>query len=301
MNRIAHIETIHEYNGIVSKDTLHPLVSLIDFAGTKSQRSQKVEAISFGFYAVFLKNDQHCEIKYGRNYYDYQQGSLVFIAPGQVVSIVEDGEDYQPTGHALLFHPDLIRGTSLSQHIKEYSFFSYDVHEALHLSEEERQIVKACFKKIAYELKRPIDKHSKKLIVANIQLFLDYCIRFYDRQFITRSNVNAGVLERFEHILNNYFASDKPQNLGLPTVGFCAEQLHLSANYLGDLIKKETGKSAQEHILLKVIESAKTLLYDGRKSVSQVAYELGYKYPQHFTRLFKQKVGASPHQYRKMN
>ncbi|MFI5158595.1 MAG: helix-turn-helix domain-containing protein, partial [Sphingobacteriales bacterium] len=179
--------------------------------------------------------------------------------------------------------------------------FSYEVFEALHLSESERQVVMDCFHKIQLEIQRPIDKHSKKLIVSNIELFLDYCTRFYDRQFITRDTVHKGILERFEHLLNEYFESDKPQTLGLPTVGYCAEQLNLSANYFGDLIKKETGKSAQEYIQLKVIDMAKEKIFDPNKSVSEIAYELGFKYSQHFTRLFKQKVGYSPNEYRTLN
>ena len=198
MKQIAHIATINEYNDIVDIETLHPLVSFIDFSKTKPKKSKPVEAVSFGFYSIFLKEDKNCKIKYGRNSYDYQQGTLVFIAPQQVVSIIEDEENYQPTEYALLFHPDLIRGTLLGKNIKEYTFFSYDVHEALHISKQEKQMVKECFDKIVYELKQSIDKHSKKLLVTNIELFLDYCTRFYDRQFITRENAFEGVLEKFD-------------------------------------------------------------------------------------------------------
>src|SRR3954468_18335218 len=180
---------------------------------------------------------KHCDIRYGRNYYDYQEGTLVFIAPGQVVSIETDEQDYQPSGHVLLFHPDLIRGTSLGQNMKDYSFFSYDVHEALHLSEHEKEIVLECFRKIEFEIGHAIDKHSKKLIVANIELFLNYCVRFYDRQFITRDHANTGTLEKFEHSLNDYFSSEKPLDKGIPSVAYFANELHLSPNYFGDLIK----------------------------------------------------------------
>lgn len=168
----------------------------------------------------------------------------MFIAPGQVVSIEEDGSDYKPSGTVLLFHPDLIRGTPLGHNIKDYTFFFYDVHEALHLSEEEKQIVFECFRKIDYKLKRAIDKHSKKLIVSNIELFLNYCIRFYNRQFITRDHANTGVVEKFERALNEYFQSQKPQTDGIPSVAWFADELHLSANYFGDLIKK---KQANQH------------------------------------------------------
>jgi AraC family transcriptional regulator, transcriptional activator of pobA len=162
-------------------------------------------------------------------------------------------------------------------------------------------VVMDCLSKIAAEIQQPIDKHSKKLIVSNIELFLNYCTRFYDRQFITRDKANKGVLERFEEVLNDYYTSDKPQTIGLPSVAWCAGQMHLSANYFGDLIKKETGKTAQEYIQEKVIEAAKEKMADLNKPVSQVAYELGFKYPQHFTRLFKQKVGLSPNEFRGMN
>ncbi|MGZ3958482.1 MAG: helix-turn-helix domain-containing protein, partial [Flavisolibacter sp.] len=174
-------------------------------------------------------------------------------------------------------------------------------NEALHLSERERKIVLDCFSKIQYELERAIDKHSKELIVSNIELFLKYSVRFYDRQFITRDKAHKGSLERFETLLNEYFDSDKPQAIGLPSVAWCAKELHLSASYFGDLVKKETGKTAQEYIQSKVIDVAKERIFDHRKSVSEIAYGLGFKYPQHFTRLFKQWVGQSPNQYRVSN
>jgi AraC-like DNA-binding protein len=158
-----------------------------------------------------------------------------------------------------------------------------------------------CFWKIEYELEHAIDRHSKRLIVSNIEMVLDYCVRFYDRQFITRDNVHKGILERFENLLNEYYQSDRPQTIGLPSVALCAGELNLSANYFGDLIKKETGKTAQEYIQSKVIDMAKERISDQSKSVSEIAYELGFKYPQHFTRLFKQKVGQSPNEYRMLN
>jgi AraC-like DNA-binding protein len=280
---------------------MHPLVSLINFSKSNPKKNPGIQLLNFGFYVVFLKQDKHCDIRYGRNHYDYQEGTLVFIAPAQIVSIEEDGEDYKPQGYALLFHPDLIRGTSLSKSIKEYTFFSYHVHEALHLSEDERKIVLECFNKIEYELKRPIDKHSKKLIVSNIELFLGYCTRFYDRQFITRDYSQTDVLEKFERLLNGYFEAENPQITGTPTVAFFANELHLSANYFGDLIKKETGKTALEHIQLKMIDVAKEKIVNTSKSVSEVAYEMGFTYAQHFTRFFKQHVGLTPNEYRLMN
>ncbi|HRI22936.1 MAG TPA: helix-turn-helix transcriptional regulator, partial [Panacibacter sp.] len=257
--------------------------------------------VSYGMYSVFLKEVKCGDLKYGCNYYDYEEGSLVFVSPGQIVEVEYHGENFQPKGYALLFHPDLIHGTSLGRHIQDYSFFSYQSNEALHLSERERKIVLDCFYKIQYELEQNIDKHSKKLIVDNIELLLNYCVRFYDRQFITRDHVHKGILERFEILLNDYFQTGKPQATGLPSVAYCANELNLSAGYFGDLIKKETGKTAQDYIQAKVIDVAKEKIFDHNKSVSEIAYELGFKYPQHFTRLFKQRVGQSPNEYRMLN
>ena len=255
----------------------------------------------YGFYTIFLKEIKCGDLRYGCNYYDYQEGTLVFVAPGQVMGIENNTNKFQPQGKVLIFHPDLIRGTALGKHIQDYNFFSYDVHEALHLSEAERKVIYDCFSKIEFELQHAIDKHSKTLIVSNIELFLNYCTRFYDRQFITRDVPNKGVLERFEAMLNDYFQSEKPQALGLPSVSYCADELNLSANYFGDLVKKETGKSAQEYIQSKVIDTAKEKIFDTTKSLSEVAYDLGFKYPQHFTRLFKQRVGQTPQEYRMVN
>lgn len=297
MDEILKLDNIAQYNSLRGIETLHPLVSVVDMSkATPTQNAR----IHFGFYCVFLKEVNCGDLKYGCNYYDYQEGTLVFVAPGQIIG-VNSNEIVQPKGWALLFHPDLIRGTSLGHNIKDYTFFSYEVYEALHLSEKERQIVMDCLNKIDHELKQAIDKHSKTLIANNIELLLNYCMRFYDRQFITRSNVNKDILVKFEKLLDNYFQSEITQTVGLPTVKYCADQLHLSANYFGDLIKKETGKSAQEHIQLKLIDIAKERIFDKSKSVSQIAYELGFKYPQHFSRMFKNETGYTPNEYRSFN
>ena len=298
MEEIVKLETVAAYNKMRGMETLHPLVTILDLSKAKPMPAQ---TFNFGLYAIYLKELDCGELKYGRNHYDYQEGTLVFIAPGQVMGVQPKVKTFEPKGWALLFHPDLIKGTSLGKHIQHYSFFSYDVNEALHLSEKERQIVLDCFSKIQYELEQSIDKHSKTLIASNIELFLNYCIRFYDRQFITRDNEHNGFLERFEHLLNEYYLSDKPKNSGLPSVAYCAGELNLSSNYFGDVIKKETGKSAQEYIQTKVIDVAKERIFTIDKSISEVAYELGFSYPQHFTRLFKQKVGISPTSYRNLN
>ena len=298
MSEVTRINTVTEYNNFVGQETLHPLVSVIDFS--------KIEPFYYfrkqmGIYAIFLKEAKCGNLIYGCNTYDYEEGTLLFIAPGQVYGIEDNGEKQKGHGHALLFHPDLIHGTSLGKHIKDYTFFSYEVNEALHLSARERTIVNDCFDKIRYELEHPIDAHSKTLIVSYVELFLNYCKRFYERQFNTRSHVNKDVLVRFEKVLDEYFSSDKLLEFGSPSVSYCAEKLFLSPNYLGDLLKKETGKSAMEHIQLKLIEVAKEKIFDSSKSISDIAYELGFKYPQHFTRMFKKNTGYSPNEYRLMN
>lgn len=301
MEEIIKYETPQDYLLSRGIKALHPLVAVVDF--TKTEPLLFPKAWSYGFYAISMKSGKFIHpVKYGRNYYDYKEGTVIFTAPHQLISLKEEERvpHPHPSNWALLFHPDFIRGTSLGRNIKNYTFFSYEVHEALHISDQERHIALDCIRNIEFELNRGIDNHSKTLIVSNIELFLNYCVRFYDRQFITRQNENIDILSKFERIVDDYFISDLPQNLGLPSVKYCAEQLHLSPNYLGDLIKKETGKSAQEHIQFKLIEVAKEKLFQKDKSVGQIANELGYEYPQYFSRMFKKNVGISPNEYRLM-
>lgn len=295
MDTMLRIDTVSKHDDFYQQENLHPLVSVLDFTDRVPQ--QYAYRMNFGFYAVYLKDVKCGDMKYGRHTYDYQDRTLVFVAPGQVIN-VDINADYKPQGYALLFHPDLIRGTSLGKHIDAYTFFSYQSREALHLSEKERKIVLDCFAKIRYELEQGTDKHSKLLIAANIELFLNYCRRFYDRQFISRGDANHDILDRFEALLRAYFNSDKLQAQGLPTVRYCADQLNLSPNYFGDLVKKETGKTTLEYIQLKVIDLAKEKLLSPHLSISEIAHELGFRYPQHFTRLFKQYVGYTPKDYR---
>ncbi|SOD15378.1 helix-turn-helix domain-containing protein [Pedobacter xixiisoli] len=297
MAEIINFSTIKEYNQFNNNETLHPLVNVVYLEKASPRQHRRLR---YDFYTIFLKQIKCGDLRYGLKNYDYEEGTLIFLGPGQVIGQNSE-EYYDPQGIALVFHPDLLHGTALGKNMNSYQFFSYAVNEALHLSEQERKIILDCFSKIEYELQHAIDKHSKQLIVSNIELFLNYCTRFYDRQFITRENANKGLLERFEDLLNGYFSSENPQNIGLPSVAYCAQELNLSANYFGDLIKKETGQSPQEYIQNKVIDVAKELIFDQRKSVSEIAYELGFKYPQHFTRLFKQKVGVSPKEYRVLN
>lgn len=276
-------------------ETLHPLVSVIELASAKPMRHMRH---TFSFYVIFLKDEKNCELLYGRQRYDYRKGSVVCLAPGQVIGIEDTGEEFQPKGWALCFDSELIRGTSLGRNMREYSFFSYAVNEALHLSEHERKQFIDCLNMIRAELEHVADRMSRRLIVTHIELLLDYCLRFYERQFVSREPVNRDILSRFETLLDEYFAGREAEKYGLPTVKFCADRLCLSAGYFGDLIKKETGKSAQSYIQSKVISLAKERILNPSKSITQVAYELGFQYPQHFTRLFKKLVGQTPNDYR---
>ena len=298
MEKVERIDSVKQYNNWIGTDTLHPLVSVINFNEIPSVQHFRRY---MGVYAVFLKNIKFGDMTYGCQPYDYEDGTLVFVAPGQVYGIDSKGVATKPSGYALIFHPDLIAGTHLGKMIKEYTFFSYEVSEALHLSKKERETIIDSFEKIKVEITQNIDKHSKTLIVSNIELFLNYCMRFYDRQFITRVNVNKDILGRFEELLNDYFKSGKAQTLGLPSVAYCAESLHLSPNYFGDLIKKETGNTALDFIQSRLIDEAKVKIFEANTSLGEIAYELGFKYQQHFTRLFKQKTGVTPNEYRNLN
>ena len=292
MDEITKIETIDQYDQLFGLETLHPLVNVIDFS--KATKTVEYYHMNIGFYSLFLKDINCGDLKYGRNYYDYQEGTVVCMAPGQVIGIDNRKKTPQRTKSiGVLFHPDLIRGTSLGQNIKNYSFFSYEVNEALHLSDQEKEIVTDCI--------HAIDKHSKQLIVRNIELLLDYCMRFYERQFITRNQVNKDIIVRFEHLLDEYFQGQVALTEGLPSVKYFADKVCLSPNYFGDLIKKETGKTAQEYIQCRIIELAKERILEGSQTVSQIAYELGFQYPQHFSRLFKKHVGYTPNEYKQQN
>ena len=293
--KLLNIETIRQYNEMLGIETLNPLVSVIDLSTAKPMRHMRH---TFSFYVVFLKDEKNCKLIYGRQRYDYQKGSVICLAPGQVIGIEDTGEVFQPKGWALCFDPELIRGTSLGRNMFEYSFFSYDVNEALHLSDSERRLFVDCLGKIKMELENKTDRLSKRLIATNIELLLDYCLRFYERQFVTREPVNRNILVRFETLLEEYFSGGKAVNNGLPSVKYCASELCLSAGYFGDLIKKETGISAQTYIQNKVINIAKERILNPMYSITQVAYELGFQYPQHFTRLFKKVTGKTPKDYK---
>lgn len=296
MDKIIKLENIDQYNSLYGLETLHPLVSVVDL--TKATKTVNHIQMTYGLYALFLKQTKSCDIKYGRQSYDYQEGTIVCFAPGQTIGVETLEDEVSPQVYGVIFHPDLIRETSLGKNIKNYTFFSYAVNEALHLSDQERGIVMDCLEKISIELEHAIDKHSKALIAMNIELLLNYCMRFYERQFITRSNANKDALSQFEQLLEEYFQSQHPMQDGLPSVKYFADKVCLSPNYFGDMIKKETGRTPQEHIQEKVIELAKEHITETDETVSQIAYTLGFQYPQHLCRLFKRRVGCTPNEYR---
>lgn len=295
MDNIIKLDSVDTYNKLFGLETKHPLVSVVDLS--KATTWPERFTINYGVYALYLKDTKCGDIIYGRQPYDYQEGTIVSFAPGQVAS----GEmlpDVHPSAHGVLFHPDLIRGTALGQEIRNYTFFSYDTREALHLSEQERQTVMDCLNKIEAELDRTIDKHSRRLITANIGLLLDYCMRFYERQFATRSVVNSDMVARFERLLDDYFDSGLAQKEGLPTVKYFADKVCLSANYFGDMIRRQTGQTASEYIQRKIIGRAKEYLLSSDMTMSQIAYELGFQYPQHMSRMFKRVAGCTPNEFR---
>ena len=254
------------------------------------------------FYSIYLKGNACKGLKYGRQRYDFEEGTIVCIASNQVYE-VEPNEDVEElnTGWGLFFHPDLIHGSSLGNQINQYSFFSYESNEALHLSDREKRIINEIVEKIDYELDQNIDKHTNQLIISNLELLLNYLLRFYDRQFITRTKSNQDILVRLEKYLDSYFGSDKIELNGIPSVRLCAENLNLSPNYLSDLLKKETGKNTLEHIHLKLIQKAKNLLLSTNQSVGEIAYSFGFSSPQYFSRVFKKHTSLSPTEYRIAN
>lgn len=297
MKDLLEFPTIADYNEYLGAEETHPLITIIDFAKVR-ERTLHRQRTMFGFYALFFKDKTCGDMRYGRGIYDYTEGALVTMGPHQVFNFDATGEEFQPEGIGVLFHPDLIRGTELGKNIRRYSFFSYEMNEALHLSEAERAVLNDCMDKIRKELAPPFDRFTKKLIVGNLETLLDYCLRFFDRQFNTRGKTNKDVLARFEDYLSEHLRSGKAEECGLPNVTLCAQAMHLSPNYFSDLVKKETGKTALDFIHAVVMSAAKEMIYDGSLSLSEIAYRLGFKYPQHFTRFFKKISGITPNQYR---
>ena len=293
--KTIRLDSIDAYNRLYGLTTCHPLVTVIDLK--KATRRFDRLTMDYGVYALFLKNGVNCTIKYGREYYDYQEGTVVCFSPGQVIDVDTTGEPIAPDVVGLMSHRDLICGTPLADKINGFGYFRYAQKEALHLSDKERAIFLDCLDKIRDETEHPVDTHSADLISANIQVLLEYLSRFYDRQFITRHKVNSSVVANFEKLLDEIY-SGKTALTEVPRVSYFAERANLSPGYFGDLIKRETGRTPQEIISLRIIAEAKRRLAATDNDISVIAYDLGFQYPQHFSRLFKRVTGKSPSAFR---
>lgn len=293
---ITNLSDVHEKMGVAPPK--HPLISIVHWGDVKPPAEKGTLKYMSDFYTVMLK-DADCGMQYGRNYYDFNEGLLTFIAPKQVFSTSTD--NFSATGWMLLFHPDLIRQSNLGKNIGNYSFFSYDVHEALHLSDKEEGILGDTIEKLEFELAQNIDAHSKNLLVSNIELLLNYCNRFYERQFHTRADSHSDVVTSVERLIKDYYTDEKQLQDGTPSIQYLANEVNLSANYLSDLLKKETGRNTKEHINNFVVDRAKTILLNSENNVSEIAYNLGFNYPHYFSRMFKKETGMTPQKYREQN
>lgn len=305
MKPILHLSTISELANLGGTTLQHPLVSVVDFSKVKFEFDSGTK-LTAGFYQIFFKNYCSNNISYGREKLDFQDGSLFCLSPNQILTFENEVENdveskKDKSGWGLFFHPDIIRKTPLGAKIKEYSFFSYEMSEALHLSEKEKLVLSECVQNIQKELSQNTDTHSQNIIISNIELFLNYCLRYYGRQFIIRKPINNHVLIQLENYLRLYFKSNKHNDRGLPTVQYLASQVNLSPNYLSDLLKNEVGMNAQSFIHSYIIEEAKSILLNSNYRISEIAHNLGFEYPQYFSKLFKQKTGLSPFEYRNLN
>ena len=294
-SNIVRLDSIDAYNKLYGLETKHPLVTVIDL--TEATKVVNHVRMDYDVYALFLKNGTNCTLKYGRQPYDYQEGTVVSFSPGQLIGVDTDVDEIAPDVIGIMFHPDLLHKTPLASKIKDYGFFDYSQREALHLSADERRIFKEYLERIKEEIAHPVDKHTAEIVSSQIQVLLDYVTRFYERQFITRGKVNSDILSRFESSLKHYLESGRTKE-GLPTVNYFAEEAHLSPGYFGDMIKKVTGVTAQEIISRHIVERAKRRLTESTDDISIVAYELGFQHPQHFSRMFKRITGISPTQFR---
>lgn len=311
MKQTIHINSVSQMHEIFGMEAVkHPMISVLKLSSLNNPSEEMTndfmqELLNVKFvsnlYIISMKDGIKGKIGYGRNQYDFEEGVMTFIAPGQVLTLSEMAYDSNSKAWVILFHPDLIRKSNLGGTIEDYTFFDYEVNEALFLSEKEKQTLSDLAHKIEDEISTNIDKHTQNLIVSNLELILNYCIRYYDRQFYTRTNLNKGIVSQFEHILKDYFQSLKQIDLGIPTVKYIAEQMNLSPNYLSDLLKKETDRSALDHIQSFIIDKAKNALLSSNESVSQIAYHLGFEYSQHFSKMFKLKTGMTPVEFRTSN
>lgn len=288
------LDTIQQFNDYNGKETLHPLVSVIRVESTEHIKEC---VMHYGLYAIYLKENKGCKLSYGRTPYDFDEMTVTSFAPGQSI-IVQPNPDVPFAKYtALVFHPDFLNRTSLGKNISRYEFFDYTSNEALHLSSQEIEIFRGVLALIQQELQHPIDKHTRELIVSNIELLLNYLLRFYDRQFITREEINHSVVKKFISLLDEYITT-KADTEGLPTVAYFADKCCLSTGYFGTLVKTETGRTAKDLINERILAKAKELLQSETLSVSQVSQRLGFEYPQHFVRFFKGLTGKTPNQWR---
>lgn len=296
---IIKADTIGEYDRFFGFCTRHPLVDVVHFNRNDNQPTHKM---AFGLYALFLIKTVGITMDYGKTQYDFNEGTVVCLAPGQTIGVNRMPGGPVPEAFGLLFHPDIMRGAGLSDAcMKRYTFFSYSSNEALHLSLDECVVIQDYMKKIDDELGRTPDRYSQRLLVLNIEVLLDYCMRFYERQFASRMKIISDVFMRFEQLLDAYWEAGTARSLGLPTVKYFADKVCLSPNYFGDLVKAATGVTARDHIRLKIIEKAKDALLMPEMGTKRVADMLGFQYPQHFIRFFKGLAGCTPKEYRAMN
>lgn len=293
MGNILKVKNVNDYGKYVGCAEQHPLVCVVDYAAVSPVRSSLND---YSVYGIFFHDEAELELAYGRGKYDYKQGTVICVAPGQIGGKEDDGREIELTGWALLFHPDLLHGFPLEKNIKDYSFFDYRINEALHMTYEEQEILVSLMRQIQTELSGKHDELQNAIIVGYIELVLNFCRRFYNRQFMTRKIENSDILVRFDRLLRDYFEDKLQLTLGMPTVQYCADKLCMSPNYFGDVIKKTTGDTASNHIRRFVIQMAKNGLAAG-ETVSQVSDRLGFEYPQHFSRMFKKQEGFPPSEY----
>ncbi len=288
------INTVQDFNEYQGMETLHPLVSVVHVENTEHIKEC---VMHYGVYAIYLKENKGCKLSYGRTPYDFDEMTVTSFAPGQVVKVEPNPDAPFAKFTALVFHPDLLNRTALGRQISRYEFFGYSSTEALHLSAKEVEVFRGVLAMIEQELHRAIDKHTRELIVSNIELLLNYCLRFYDRQFITREEINHTLVKKFIELLDDYITS-KALRDGLPTVAYFADKCCLSSGYFGNLVRVETGRTAKDIIADHVLAYAKQLLNDETLTITMISNCLGFEYPQHFVRFFKSHTGKTPSAYR---
>ena len=291
------LNSVQDFNDYQGVETLHPLVSVVHVENTEHIQEC---VMHYGLYAIYLKENKGCKLSYGRTPYDFDEMTVTSFAPGQVVKVEPNPDVPFAKSTALVFHPDLLNRTALGRQMSRYEFFDYSSTEALHLSVQEVEVFRGVITMIEQELHRAIDKHTRELIISNIELLLNYCLRFYDRQFITREEINHSVVKRFMELLDDYISS-KALREGLPTVAYFADKCCLSSGYFGNLVRVETGRTAKDIIADRLLAHAKQLLNDDTLTITMISERMGFDYPQHFVRFFKSHTGKTPSAYRKVS